>query len=282
MCSTCGCESGEKEVRIMLPGEEVKQIHAHHPHHHHNHDHHQGHEHGHDHQHDHDHHHTQPHSNQALIELEEDILKQNNLMAERNRGFFEGRNIFALNLVSSPGSGKTSLIEATIKALKDELKIYVIEGDQQTFNDADRIAALHIPVVQVNTGKGCHLDSDMVNKAIKKLNPEANSLVIIENVGNLVCPAMFDLGESERVVIMSVTEGDDKPIKYPDMFASSGKCVINKTDLLPYVPFDIEKSKDYALRVNHHLQFFGLSALKNEGLDDWCNWIREQVRVAVA
>jgi hydrogenase nickel incorporation protein HypB len=261
----------------MLPGEQEEQTNGYHHHHH-------GHEHDHHHHHSHSSHGAKHGSNdnQAIIELEEDILNQNNLMAERNRGFFEGRNIFALNLVSSPGSGKTSLIEASIKSLKDEMKIYVIEGDQQTFNDANRIKALDIPVVQVNTGKGCHLDADMVNKAIKKLNPETNSLVIIENVGNLVCPAMFDLGESERVVVMSVTEGDDKPIKYPDMFASSAKCVINKTDLLPYVPFELEKSKDYALRVNHHLEFFDLSALNGEGMKSWCNWIRDQVRVTVA
>jgi len=257
MCSTCGCTQPEEAVTITMIGEEpVVQEHQHHHDHHHNH--------GHHHHHD-GHHH---HHHKTEIELEQDILQKNNLLAERNRGFLEAKNILALNLVSSPGSGKTSLLESTLHALKGELSCAVIEGDQQTSNDANRIAATGAPVVQINTGKGCHLDSDMVHKAIKKLKPEDNSMLFIENVGNLVCPSLFDLGESERGVIISVTEGDDKPIKYPDMFHSSDLCIINKIDLLPYVQFDMDKAKEYALRVNHHLEFIELSATGGQGMED--------------
>lgn len=215
-----------------------------------------------------------------MIELEQDILQKNNLLAERNRGYFDAKNILALNLVSSPGSGKTALLERTIRDIGAEMPVFVIEGDQQTMNDADRIAATGAPVVQINTGKGCHLDSDMINKALKKLNPADGAVVMIENVGNLVCPAMFDLGETARVVIMSVTEGDDKPIKYPDMFHSAHLCIINKTDLLPYVPFDVEKAKAYARQVNHHLSFIELSAHTGEGMEAWYKWLRHALHHA--
>lgn len=215
-----------------------------------------------------------------MIELEQDILQKNNLLAERNRGYFDAKNILALNLVSSPGSGKTALLERTIRDIGAEMPVFVIEGDQQTMNDADRIAATGAPVVQINTGKGCHLDSDMINKALKKLNPAEGAVVMIENVGNLVCPAMFDLGETARVVIMSVTEGDDKPIKYPDMFHSAHLCIINKTDLLPYVPFDVEKAKGYARQVNHHLSFIELSAHTGEGMEAWYQWLRHALHHA--
>ena len=214
------------------------------------------------------------------MEVEQDILGANDKLAERNRGYFEAKNIFVLNLVSSPGSGKTTLLERTLADLKNEMPISIIEGDQQTFNDANRIQALNIPVVQVNTGQGCHLDSDMIHRAVKELNPQENSLLMIENVGNLVCPALFDLGENKRVVIISVTEGDDKPIKYPDMFLSSDVCIINKTDLLPYVNFDVKKAKDYALRVNHHLEFVEVSATKGDGMDQWYDWLRKNMSKA--
>jgi hydrogenase nickel incorporation protein HypB len=214
----------------------------------------------------------------TVIELERDIMQKNDLLAERNRGYFEAKNILALNLVSSPGSGKTSLLERTLHDLKDELKCFVIEGDQQTSNDANRIAKTKVPVVQINTGKGCHLDSDMVNKAVKQLAPTEGSVLFIENVGNLVCPSLFDLGEGARVVIISVTEGDDKPIKYPDMFHSAHLCIINKIDLLPYVEFDLEKAKEYALRVNHHLEFIELSATTGSGMEQWYNWLRGKVK----
>jgi hydrogenase nickel incorporation protein HypB len=196
----------------------------------------------------------------------------------KNRGYFEAKNILTLNLVSSPGSGKTSLLERTIKDKNTEHSFYVIEGDQQTMNDANRIEAAGAPAVQVNTGNGCHLEADMILKAVQKLQPKDNSILVIENVGNLVCPSMFDLGESKRVVVISVTEGEDKPLKYPNMFHSSDICIINKTDLLPYVDFDVEKAKAYALQVNHHLEFFELSVKTGEGMDNWYNWLKNQLK----
>jgi hydrogenase nickel incorporation protein HypB len=188
------------------------------------------------------------------------------------------KEVFALNMVSSPGSGKTTVLEQTIKKLKSDQELAIIEGDQQTTNDADRIAATGVPVVQVNTGKGCHLDAHMVLHAIEKLNLKSNSLLFIENVGNLVCPSLFDLGENKRVVIISVTEGDDKPLKYPYMFDSSDICIINKIDLLPYVDFDVSKTKENASRINHDLQFFELSATTGEGMDSWIDWLKSQVK----
>jgi hydrogenase nickel incorporation protein HypB len=205
-----------------------------------------------------------------------DILNYNNKLAERNRGYFEAKNMLAINLVSSPGSGKTTLLEKTLAALLPTQACAVIEGDQQTQNDARRIAATGAPVVQINTGKGCHLDADMINKAMKQLSVTEDAILFIENVGNLVCPAMFDLGEQARVVISSVTEGDDKPLKYPDMFHTSNLCIINKTDLLPYVPFDVEQFKNNARKVNHHLAFIELSALTNEGIGQWLHWLQHQ------
>ncbi len=171
--------------------------------------------------------------------------------------------------MSSPGSGKTSILERTIKDMKDKLNFYIIEGDQQTMNDAERIGNAGAPVIQVNTGNGCHLDAEMINKAVKQLNVKDNSLVIIENVGNLVCPSLFDLGESKRIVIMSTTEGEDKPVKYPTIFERADICIINKIDLLPYLNYDLEKAKNYALRVNHHLQFIEVSATTGEGMEKW-------------
>lgn len=257
MCETCGCGQPDEHVTIRKPGEE------------HSHDHN---DHLHEHEHEHEHHeHVHTHS----LLLEQDIMQKNNLLAERNRGYFEAKNIFTLNLVSSPGSGKTSLLERTINDLKKEIKFFVIEGDQQTMNDANRINATGAPVVQINTGNGCHLDADMIAKAVKKLNVAGKSVLIIENVGNLICPSLFDLGESRRVVIISVTEGDDKPIKYPNMFMSSHLCIINKTDLLPYVDFNVEKAKEYAGRVNHHLEFIELSVKTGEGMDKWYDWLKK-------
>lgn len=272
MCTTCGC--GETDsILISKPPQintdELKLTH----------DHHHSHEDGHHHEHDHHHEHSHVHGHEkTVLDIEQDILQNNNLLAERNRGYFDAKNIFALNLVSSPGSGKTSLLEKTLADLKDEISFNVIEGDQQTFNDANRIQAVKIPVVQINTGQACHLDSDMINKAVKELNPDENSILFIENVGNLVCPALFDLGENKRVVIISTTEGDDKPIKYPDMFLHSDICIINKIDLLPYVNFDVEQAKEYAMRVNHHLEFFEVSVTSGEGMDKWYDWLKDQVK----
>ena len=275
MCGTCGCGTGENGVSIQNP-KEVKANEHHHHHHHHD-----GHTHSHDHSHDHHHHnhdhsHGHDHHHKTVIELEQDILQQNEVMAARNKGYFEAKNIFALNLVSSPGSGKTSILEKTLSDLKDEIPFYVIEGDQQTLNDANRIAALDIPVMQINTGKGCHLESDMVYDAVKQLNMKDDSILMIENVGNLVCPSMFNLGESKRVVIISTTEGEDKPIKYPDMFHTSDVCIINKMDLLPYVNINIDKLKEYALQVNPDLKFFEVSATNGKGMDEWYNWLKSQ------
>ena len=275
MCGTCGCGSGADGVSIQNP-KEIK-THEHHHHHEgdthshdHTHSHHEHDHHHHDHSHGHDHHHK------TVIDLEQDILQQNDIMAARNKGYFEAKNIFALNLVSSPGSGKTSILERTLSDLKDEIPFYVIEGDQQTLNDANRIDALDIPVIQINTGKGCHLESDMVYKAVKQLNITDNSILMIENVGNLVCPSMFNLGESKRIVIISTTEGEDKPIKYPDMFHTSDICIINKIDLLPYVNINMKKLKDYALQVNPGLQFFEVSATTGEGMAKWYDWLKAQ------
>ncbi len=262
MCGTCGCGSEENSVSILNPLETNAHNHDDHEHHHHHDD---GHSHSHDHTHDHHH--------KTVLKVEQDILQHNEVMAARNKGYFEAKNIFALNLVSSPGSGKTAILERTLTDLKDKISFYVIEGDQQTLNDANRIAAIEIPVIQINTGKGCHLESDMVYDAVKKLDMQNDSVLMIENVGNLVCPSMFNLGESKRVVIISTTEGEDKPIKYPDMFHTSDICIINKIDLLPYVNIDINKLKQYALQVNPKLQFFEVSATTGEGMNKWYEWL---------
>ena len=182
-----------------------------------------------------------------------------------------------MNLVSSPGSGKTTLLERTLTDLKEQYAFAVIEGDQQTTNDADRIHATGTKVTQINTGKGCHLDAHMVLHAMQGMKLQDHSVLFIENVGNLVCPAMFDLGEKERIVIISVTEGDDKPLKYPDMFNSSTLCIINKTDLLPYVPFNIEKAKANARKVNPSLSIIELSCTSGQGLNEWYDWIHSKV-----
>lgn len=269
MCDTCGCAQPDDAVEIKKPGEN-SEMNVNHSVHSHSHDH--------NHPHDHEHPHTHDHSHTRTIQIETDILSRNNLTAERNRGYFEAKNILALNLVSSPGSGKTSLLEKTLSKLKNEIDFYVVEGDQQTMNDANRIDAVGVPVVQVNTGNGCHLDSDMINRAVKKLEIKDNSILMIENVGNLVCPSLFDLGESKRIVIISVTEGEDKPIKYPNMFQSSDLCIINKTDLLPYVDFDLQKAKEYALLVNHHLELIELSAKTEEGFESWFDWLRNNFK----
>ena len=203
-------------------------------------------------------------------------------MAARNRGYFDAKDVFALNLVSSPGSGKTSLLERTLKDLKDKISFYVIEGDQQTLNDANRIAALNVPVIQINTGKGCHLESDMIHDAVKKLHIQNNSVLMIENVGNLVCPALFDLGESARVVVISVTEGDDKPQKYPHMFLAADLVIINKADLLPYVEFDVERCMRQARLLNPGVDVLTLSATTGDGMDGWLEWIRKNPHLATA
>lgn len=220
--------------------------------------------------HEHDHHH---HDDHTIISVEKDILYKNNLLAERNRGYFDAKHIFCLNLMSSPGSGKTTLLEETIRRLKDKVSMYVIEGDQQTSNDANRIKAQGVPVIQINTGIGCHLEAHAVLHAVKDLNPVDGSVLFIENVGNLVCPSMFDLGETKKVVIVSTTEGDDKPLKYPYIFQEASICIINKTDLLPYLPAQIDVLRDNALKVNHQLRIFEVSAIQGTGMEEWCNYL---------
>ncbi len=226
----------------------------------------------------HEHHHENGHDHEQesrTLRVEEDLLAKNTRLAGRNRSLFRDRNVFVLNLVSSPGSGKTTLLEKTLAALKQELAFAVLEGDQQTDNDAERIAATGIPVRQINTGAGCHLDAHMVGHGVESFDLDATDLLMIENVGNLVCPAAFDLGEHHKVAVLSVTEGEDKPQKYPHMFRAADVLVINKIDLLPHVDFDLEKCKNYARQVNPRIRIFELSCKSGAGLDAWFGWIRD-------
>lgn len=264
MCTTCGC-SDPSEAKVI--GHFHDHVHEHH-HDHDHHDHEHDHDHGHgDHHHDgHDHHH---HDHGSIVTLEQQILAKNNLLAERNRGWFAGRGILALNLMSSPGAGKTTLLERTIRDLGGVLEIGVIEGDQATETDAARIRAAGCNAVQINTGTGCHLDADMLQRALAALKPPLGSVVMIENVGNLVCPALFDLGERAKVVMLSVTEGDDKPLKYPHMFRAADLLVITKSDLLPHVDFSVERCLGYARSVNRSISSFILSARTGEGMNTW-------------
>jgi hydrogenase nickel incorporation protein HypB len=212
-------------------------------------------------------------SQARMVRIEQDILAKNDAYAEQNRQFFREHGIFALNLVSSPGSGKTTLLVRSIEALRGRIPVAVIEGDQQTSNDAERIRATGAPAVQINTGKGCHLDAHMVGAALKKLEPAADGVLFIENVGNLVCPAAFDLGEAHKVAILSVTEGEDKPLKYPDMFRAADLMLLNKCDLLPYLRFDVDLALENARRVNPGLRAIRLSAETGEGFGEWLAWI---------
>jgi len=297
MCKTCGCDNdamitvtnlqtGEAE-HMDRPGPEQRHEHHHGDHDHQHHDHDHGHHHDHDHEHPHSHaghdhdHAPQPAALAAVaglhavtIDLERAILDKNDRLAERNRAWFEGREILALNLVSSPGAGKTTLLERTIRDLKGETAISVIEGDQQTLNDAERIKAAGAPAVQVNTGTGCHLEADMVRRGLDFLRPAFGSLLMIENVGNLVCPALFDLGERAKVVVLSVTEGDDKPLKYPHMFRAAELMIISKIDLAPHVDFDLDRCEAMAREVNPEIRSIRLSARTGEGLADWYEWLR--------
>ncbi|MCM8595534.1 hydrogenase nickel incorporation protein HypB [Accumulibacter sp.] len=224
-----------------------------------------------------------------MVQIERDILARNDSFAARNRRRCEEQGIFALNLVSSPGSGKTSLLCRTIELLKAKLPIAVIEGDQQTSRDALRIRETGVPALQINTGKGCHLDAQMIGGALHELSPADDSLLLIENVGNLVCPAAFDLGEAHKVVILSVTEGEDKPLKYPNMFHAASLMLLNKVDLLPYVEFDADLAIMYAQQVNPALEVIRVSATTGEGFAEWLAWLQagcsraqEHKRVTVA
>jgi hydrogenase nickel incorporation protein HypB len=210
-----------------------------------------------------------------LVVLEQKVLARNDHLAEHNRMWLAERDVVAVNLMSSPGSGKTTLLERTIRELGGAVS--VVEGDQETEFDADRIRATGAPVVQVNTGAGCHLDADMLAHALRSLDPAPGSVVFVENVGNLVCPALFDLGEQHRVVVMSVTEGADKPLKYPHMFRTADVVVLNKTDLLPYVEFDSSRFVGSVSQVNEHARVIGVSATRGDGIPDWYGWLREAV-----
>jgi hydrogenase nickel incorporation protein HypB len=308
MCGHCGCgdKTGATILNLQTGKEDAMGGHSHehdhvhadgttHSHGHaHSHDHQHGHSHEHDHVHadgarhrhahddgHHDHGHSHDHDREArstndVVALETRILAKNDALAAKNRAWFAGREILALNLVSSPGSGKTTLLERTIRDLKSELKLYVVEGDQATANDGERIRAAGAPAVQVNTGAGCHLEADMVARGLAELKPPPASVVMIENVGNLVCPAMFDLGERAKVVILSVTEGEDKPLKYPHMFRAAGVMILNKTDLLPHVDFDVARAIANAREVNPDITVLQVSARSGEGLADWYGWLRRE------
>jgi hydrogenase nickel incorporation protein HypB len=278
MCATCGC-SDDSEARLTdLKSGQTIVLGAHHDHDH-EHSHAGGHDHSHEHDHGHQHTHEpgHPHAHGTIVSLEQQVLARNNTLAERVRGWLAGRKILALNLVSSPGAGKTTLLERTIRDLGREIPLSVIEGDQQTLHDAERIQATGCRVVQINTGPACHLDAAMTARALQQLDPQAGSVVMIENVGNLVCPALFDLGEKAKVVIVSVTEGDDKPIKYPHMFRASEVMVLNKIDLLPHVQFDVERCIGHARQVNPKIRVIQLSATRGENLNEWYTWLREQL-----
>jgi len=215
-------------------------------------------------------------SQRRMLEVEIDVLDKNNQLAARNRARFASHKQLVLNLVSSPGSGKTTLLTETLMRLKDSVPCAVIEGDQQTVNDAARIRATGTPAIQVNTGKGCHLDAQMIADAAPRLPLDDNGILFIENVGNLVCPASFDLGEKHKVAVLSVTEGEDKPLKYPHMFAAASIMLLNKVDLLPYLNFDVEKCIAYAREVNPHIEVLLISATSGEGMDSWLNWLEAQ------
>lgn len=281
MCTTCGCGEGARAIVTDLATGKVHPLGV--PAHHHDHDHHH-HDHGHaqhhrdhDHEHGHDHDHDHAHGHRTTVDLEQEVLAKNNRLAERNRGWLDGRNILALNLVSSPGAGKTTLLERSIRDLAAQVPISVVEGDQETLFDAERIRATGCNTVQVNTGTGCHLDAEMLGGALKRLDPPPDSVVLIENVGNLVCPALFDLGEAAKVAILSVTEGADKPLKYPHMFRAADLMILNKIDLLPHVDFDAEACIGYARRTNPDIEVLQLSATTGEGLDGWYDWLQARL-----
>ncbi|WP_081577138.1 hydrogenase nickel incorporation protein HypB [Acidithiobacillus thiooxidans] len=291
MCKTCGCSDGA-QMRITrldvagradpdtlessgdVPGyfqehrhdDEVEHAHAH----------------GSTGSHPHSHPHEPTDEDGHLISLEARILDKNDRLAERNRGWLAGRGVFSLNLMSSPGAGKTTLLEKTLTELTNEFPLAVVEGDQETTYDAERIRQAGCNVVQINTGQGCHLEADMVAQGLREIDPATGSVVFIENVGNLVCPALFDLGESARVVILAVTEGEDKPAKYPHMFHGADLILINKIDLLPYLSFDLERCLGYLHEVAHHAEVLQISATTGTGLEPWFAWLRARRNQALS
>ena len=272
MCGVCGCGKGETRIEAgdgkKVNGEPHDHAHSHdHDHHHHE----DGH---HDHHHHHDDDHSHDEGQSRIVKIEQDLLAKNDAYAAANRASFNNAGVLALNLVSSPGSGKTSLLVETINRLKGDVPVAVIEGDQQTSMDAERIRATSAPAIQINTGKGCHLDAHMTGHAFEHLKPGTGSVLFIENVGNLVCPAMFDLGEEHRVVLISVTEGEDKPLKYPDMVRSSDLMLITKVDLLPHLDFDVAALAANARKINPGIKILKVSARTGEGMDAWTGFIR--------
>ena len=279
MCTTCGCGAGEVSIDGKDAPHEHEHVHADGTRHSHDHEHGAGagHEILHVHEHRHSyapvHTHAPGVSSKRMVQIEQDILAKNNAYAAQNRQRLADRGIFALNLVSSPGSGKTTLLVKAIEMLSGSRRVTVIEGDQQTSQDAERIRATGAPAVQINTGKGCHLDAHMVGHAMEQLELQEDSLLMIENVGNLVCPAAFDLGEAHKVVILSVTEGEDKPTKYPDMFRAARLMLLNKCDLLPYVNFKVDVAIEFARRVNPGIEVIEVSATTGQGMDAWLAWL---------
>jgi hydrogenase nickel incorporation protein HypB len=266
MCGHCGCGNEAKATVIDMQNGATH-------HYSHEHVHADGTRHSHPHDHGHGHAHEHMHADGDVVTLETRILAKNDAEAAKNRDWFAERQILALNLVSSPGAGKTTLLERAIKDLKDRFSLFVLEGDQATTNDGQRIREAGAPAVQVNTGTGCHLEADMVARGLRQLDPAKGSVVMIENVGNLVCPAMFDLGEHAKIAILSVTEGDDKPLKYPHMFRAADLVLINKIDLLPHVEFSVATAVRHALEINPRVNVMTVSARTGEGLDDWYAWL---------
>jgi len=278
MCTVCGC--AEDNVRVEDHEHAHVGAHAHGLAH--------QHDHGRSHAHSNDNHHyghgpAHAHapgmSQTRMVRIEQDILSKNDSYARTNRQRMAEKGVLAINLVSSPGSGKTTLLTRTLLDLKDQLPMAVIEGDQETSNDADRIRATGVRAIQINTGKGCHLDAHQVGHAIDTLDPKAGSVLFIENVGNLVCPAAFDLGEAHKVIILSITEGEDKPIKYPEMFGAADLVLLNKIDLLPHLLFKIDKCVEYLRRVNSKLQILQISAITGQGMQDWYDWLKSARQV---
>jgi hydrogenase nickel incorporation protein HypB len=298
MCTSCGCQGQgttmtnlqtgvRAEIAALAEHDDAAQSHRKHgdghfhgEYHHADDEHHHGHEHGHLHGHDHSHAHAHDHSDHdhshRRVDLEARILAKNDAIAAKCRAWLAGREIVALNLVSSPGAGKTTLLERAIANLSGELPLFVIEGDQATSNDGERIRAAGAPVVQVNTGSGCHLDAEMIARALSELKPSVGSLLFIENVGNLVCPALFDLGEHAKAVIFSTTEGEDKPLKYPHMFSAAKLVIFNKIDLLPHLDFSMERARENILRVNPDVEIVEVSAKTGAGMQTLFDWIRAQ------
>jgi hydrogenase nickel incorporation protein HypB len=301
MCVICGCGNGSNvrteddhgtHEHVLADGTRVQHTHDHADHghanghgldhgvhepHDHRHDHHHGHGHAHDPAHSHPHSAQRKEAPAELVALETSLLAKNLQIAERNRGWFAGRGVVALNIMSSPGSGKTTLLVRTLRDLGAELAMSVVEGDQETSADADRIRATGTKAIQVNTGAGCHLEADMLEQAVRRLDPPQGSLLFIENVGNLVCPALFDLGEKARIVVLSVTEGDDKPLKYAHMFRTAQVMVTTKMDLSPYVDFDVELAEAHARSINPSIRCLRVSSTTGQGLATWYDWLRAEV-----